>query len=265
VDFLKYFFLIVFSLASLSCSDQNNYQLTGYIEGEYTYISSGIAGTLMDLNVHRGDQVNQKALLYTLDQQPDLAFMQAALANVSELKPTVAFNKIQLARQADLYQHNAASKEDVDRAQTEYDSSVEQLQSAQKSLIQAEWALHQKTSYAPISGLVFDTFYRIGEKVAVNQPVLALLAPENINLLFYIPEEKLSTIHIGQTVSFICDGCHQRTQAIINFISAEAEYTPPLIYSRDTRYQLVYLVRAKMPPEVAVHFHPGQPVDVFFK
>lgn len=255
--------LLFFCFLITCCSQSNENRLSGYIEGEYTYISSSIGGTLIKLAVSRGEPVQQNDLLYTLDQEPDLAFMEAASANVQQLKPEVAFAKIQLARKADLFTHNAASKADLDQAQTDYDSKVEALLSAQKSLTQAQWSLQQKTSFAPVAGSVFDTFYRVGEKVAANQPVLALLAPANIHLLFYIPENKLSTIHLGQKVYFDCDGCKRKTAAIINYISPTAEYTPPIIYSRETRYSLVYLVRAKMPNEVAVKFHPGQPTDIY--
>lgn len=237
--------------------------LSGYIEGEYTYIASGIAGTLFKVNALRGQAVKKDYLLFVLDPQPDLAFMQAAKANVQQLQPQVSFAKKQLERQTDLYLHNAASKEAVDQAQRDFDSLTKQLLSSEKTLTQADWALQQKTIYSPVSGFVFDTFFRVGEKVAANQPVLAILTPDNIKVLFYIPEDQLSRVHLGQSVQFRCDGCSKKNTAVISYISPEAEYTPPIIYSEDTRYKLVYLIRASLPEEVARKFHPGQPLDIF--
>ncbi len=258
----KKYFIVLFILFAAGCDENTNKPLSGYIEGQYTYIASGVPGTLFHLYVLRGQPVKKGDLLYQLDPQPDFAFMQAAEANVAQLVPELSFDKIQLHRQAQLYLHNAASQSDVDQAQTNYDSKAKQLESAQRALTQAQWALNQKAMHAPASGYVFDTFYRIGEKVAVNQPVLALLTPDNIRVLFYIPETKLSTLHLGQVIHFTCDGCQQSYTARINYISSEAEYTPPIIYSADTRYNLVYLVRADLPAAIAKNFHPGQPLDI---
>jgi HlyD family secretion protein len=255
-------FVFITTLSCLSCSHDSENKLQGYIEGEYTYISSGIGGTLFILNVSRGQTVNQNQLLFTLDPQPSEAIMNAAKATVEQLEAQVAFSKIQWSRQQKLYVKNATDKATLDEAETVYTSNVKQLQNAEATLIKEQWAFQQKTIYAPISGYVNDTFYRIGEKVAINQPVLSILSPNNIKVLFYIPERELSTIHIGQSITFTCDGCKSPTSAKITYISSEAEYTPPIIYSRDTRYKLVYLVRADLPKNNIFQFHPGQPVDI---
>ncbi|MBV8803303.1 MAG: efflux RND transporter periplasmic adaptor subunit [Gammaproteobacteria bacterium] len=236
--------------------------LQGYIEGEYTYISSSVSGTLFSLNVSRGQQINKNQLLFTLDPQPDQAVMEAAQATVEQLQAQVSLANIQWIRQQKLYVKNATDKASLDEAATTYTSNVKQLQNAKATLTKEQWAFQQKTIYAPISGYVNDTFYRIGEKVTANQPVLSILCSENIKVLFYIPETQLSTIHLGQHIVFTCDGCKKSTSATITYISSEAEYTPPIIYSKDTRYKLVYLVRAQMPKNIAYQFHPGQPVDI---
>lgn len=258
---LKITFYFIF-LFCISCSLQDDKKLYGYIEGEYTYVASGIAGTLFQLNVKRGQEVKKDQLLFTLDPQPDQAAMEAAKANVEQLQSEVALAKMVLKRYQDLFLHHATDENTRDEKSTDYDTKSKQLQSAEKALIESNWAFQQKTVYAPVSGRVFDTFYRLGEKVAANQPVLALLAPENVKVLFYLPEKKLSSIHLGQTIHFGCDGCTQLTKATISYISPEAEYTPPVIYDENSRSALVYLIRADLSPTDAERFHPGQPVDI---
>lgn len=246
-----------------SCSSHDENKLPGYIEGEYNYIASGMSGTLFTLNVTRGQTIKQNDLLFTLDPEPDQAAMEAAQANVGDLEGQTALAKIQLQRHKDLYVHHATDKSTLDQKQTEYQTKQEQLAAAKNNLAESAWAYHQKTVYSPVSGYVYDTYYRLGEKVMANQPVVALLTPENVQVKFFIPEEQLSTIHLGETIAIRCDSCKTSTKAIISYISPEAEYTPPIIYSQDTRYKLVYLVRAKLPRDVAMNFHPGQPLDVY--
>jgi HlyD family secretion protein len=259
---LKMLFILFIMSLLFSCSHHSGKTLQGYIEGEYTYIGSGVSGTLFTLDVSRGQQITKNQLLFTLDPEPDKAIMDAANATVGQLQAQVAFAKIQWERQQKLYIKNATDKASLDEAETTYTSNVKQLQNAESTLIKEQWAFQQKTIYAPKSGYVNDTFYRVGEKVTANQPVLAMIAPENIKVLFYLPEKQLSRVHLGESITFACDGCEKTTHAKITYISSEAEYTPPIIYSQDTRYKLVYLIRADMPKNIAVLFHPGQPVDV---
>src|SRR5205085_42793 len=44
--------------------------------------------------------------------------------------------------------------------------------------------------------------------------------------------------------------------------AAQAEFTPPVIYSKESRAKLVFLVEAKPAEADAPKLHPGQPVDV---
>jgi HlyD family secretion protein len=50
--------------------------------------------------------------------------------------------------------------------------------------------------------------------------------------------------------------------AMVNFISDRAEFTPPVLYSKENRAKLVYLVEAKPAADVAAKLNAGQPVDV---
>lgn len=262
---IKNFCILLFIiLLTVSCSDHTK-SLSGYIEGEYTYISTSIAGTLMQLRVERGQQVQMGELLFVLDPQPEYDILNAAQAAVLQNQAEVNFAKIQLKRQQVLYTKDATDKATVDQAQTNYESKWQLLQSAKANLYQAKWALQQKTVTAPVSSHVFDTFYRVGEKVPANNPVLALLTPSNIRVIFFVPEKILSQIKVGQQISFSCDSCQHATKATISYISPQAEYTPPIIYSKDTREKLVFLVRANMPAAVAQEFHPGQPIEVFLQ
>lgn len=141
-------------------------------------------------------------------------------------------------------------------------AAVAEAEAARASLAQAEWKLAQKSVKAPVDGLVSDTIYVQGEWVPAGFPVVTLLPPQNIKLRFYLPEVQLGTVKLGQKASINCDGCKAPIQAAISFISPQAEYTPPVIYSKDSRAKLVFLIEARPAPADAALLHPGQPVDV---
>ncbi|WP_027715869.1 HlyD family secretion protein [Desulfuromonas sp. TF] len=133
---------------------------------------------------------------------------------------------------------------------------------ARHGLEQARWRLSRKSRSAPSDGLVFDTFYEVGEQVPEGRPVVSLLPPENIKIRFFVPEPVVGTLSLGRRVRVFFDGAKRDHTATIRFISPEAEYTPPVIFSRQTRAKLVFLVEAYPDKGEASTFHPGQPVDV---
>ncbi|AOY02182.1 secretion protein HlyD [Jeongeupia sp. USM3] len=137
-----------------------------------------------------------------------------------------------------------------------------QVAAAQAALAQADWLLGQKTVVAPRGGLVDDTLYRAGEWVAAGRPVLRLLPPENVKVRFFVPQTVLGGLKLGQPVRLRCDGCPAPVSAKISYISAAAEYTPPVIYSNDTRDKLVFMLEARPAAADAPRLHPGQPVEV---
>ena len=136
-----------------------------------------------------------------------------------------------------------------------------EVKAARDALAQAQWRLDQKTQTAPAAGLVADTLYRPGEWVAAGAPVVSLLPPGNVKIRFFVPEPALATLRTGQAVSARCDGCAAAIAARISFIAPQAEYTPPVIYSRENREKLVYLVEARPEPANPA-LHPGLPVEV---
>ena len=111
---------------------------------------------------------------------------------------------------------------------------------------------------APSDARVEDVFFQQGEWAPANQPILSLLPDERIKVRFFVPERSLAAYRVGRTVSFGCDGCAKGLTARIAYVSPRPEFTPPVIYSREARDRLVYLVEARP----SIRLNPGQPVDV---
>jgi len=133
---------------------------------------------------------------------------------------------------------------------------------ARQAVAQSDWRLAQRVVTAPQAGRANDTYYVVGDFVPAGSPVVSLLPPANVKLRFYVPEPLLGRLKPGQTVSFSCDACGGPMQATISFIADRAEFTPPVLYSKENRAKLVYLVEAKPASDVAAKLNPGQPGDV---
>jgi HlyD family secretion protein len=113
---------------------------------------------------------------------------------------------------------------------------------------------------APSAARVEEIFYRPGEWVAANQPVVSLLPDDRVKLRFFVPVQEVARYRPGSTVRFSCDACPAGLTAKISFVSPRPEFTPPVIFSRDSRDRLVFMVEAR--PAKPANLMPGLPVDV---
>ena len=160
---------------------------------------------------------------------------------------------------ADLETAKLGGREDAIRAA----QAVVAAQAA--ALDKAKWSFDQKQQFAPANAFVHDTLYRQGEWVAAGNPVVVLLPPANIKVRFFVAETALAQIKIGQTVQISFDGAAKKYSATVNYISTQAEFTPPVLYNRENRSKLVFMIEAKFSPADAADLRPGQPVDVELK
>ncbi len=120
--------------------------------------------------------------------------------------------------------------------------------------------LGQLDQLAPAAGRIEDVFYQRGEWAGANQPVVSLLPDNEVKLRFFVPETSVQAYRPGRTVRFTCDGCAKALVARISYVSPRSEFTPPVIYSRNSRDKLVFLVEAV--PDNARDLAPGLPIDV---
>jgi HlyD family secretion protein len=92
--------------------------------------------------------------------------------------------------------------------------------------------------------------------------VVRLLPPGNLKLRFFVPETVVGTLQPGRKLALQCDGCATGIGATVSYIADAPEYTPPVIYSNETRAKLVFMVEANPAPPHASALRPGQPVTV---
>lgn len=137
-----------------------------------------------------------------------------------------------------------------------------QVAAARAALEQATWRLDQKSVLATRAGRVFDTLYREGEWVAAGSPVVRMLPPQNVKVRFFVPQAVVGELKAGRAAAIRCDGCGPDVAATLTYVAAEAEFTPPVIFSNETKSKLVFMVEARPAVADAARLHPGQPVSV---
>jgi HlyD family secretion protein len=135
-----------------------------------------------------------------------------------------------------------------------------QAAQAQGGAREVQIRVGQLAPAAPAPGRIEQVFFQRGEWVPANQAVIALLPDARVKLRFYVPEAEIARYAPGRMVRFACDGCAAGLAARISTVSPRPEFTPPVIFSRESRDRLVFLVEAL--PAHPERLQPGLPVDV---
>ena len=218
-------------------------------------------------------------------REPEIDAFEARL---NQARAALVLSEKEFVRQAGLARSGASSVQDVDRARALRDQDQQRvslveadLQTAklgsrtdriaaleagvralEATLAKAEWDLAQKRQKAPEAGLISDTLHRQGEWVAAGRPVIVLLPPGNIKVRAFVAEKRIGTVHPGDPVRVLVDGVREPFAGKVSFVSSHAEFTPPVIYSEESRGKLVFMIEIVFDPAVAAKLNPGQPVDV---
>lgn len=211
----------------------------------------------------------------------------ALSARLEQARAAAELASLERTRQEALFKNQVVSASDFDRARLTEEQSNQLMQelaaqlataqlgartdaiavaqadvsAAEAAKARADWSVDQKTQAAPRAALVYDTLYREGEFVAAGQPVVALLPPENLKVRFFVPEADFAALKPGDTVHVSLSG-RPALAARVSYLSPQPEYTPPILYNRENRSKLVFMIEATFDSAAARDLHPGQPVDV---
>ena len=241
--------LVALALAAAlaGCDQRRDPGYQGWVEADMIFVSPDESGRVTKLNVREGDEVKAGAPVYAVDddlQQADLNQNKATLANAQQS-----------------YDRAASLSKTGSGTQANLDAAVSALRVAEARVNTSQTRLARRIGFAPVDGTVQQIYFREGETVPAQRPVLSIMPPGNMKLRFFVPEAELPKLAIGDVVRVTCDNCGADLTAKIYFIATTAEYTPPVIYSLDERNKLVYLIQAR--PSRPDSLRVGQPISVF--
>lgn len=269
-------------------------RLTGLSVGRGDAVAAGAPLFRQDDTAERAALAEAQARLATARAQlanllvgKRPAEVDVVAAQLREAEAQARLAEKHLERRARLAETKVASVQDLDTARADLDAAAARVRSltaqvavarlparadevkaaeaqvdaARAAVDQASWRLAQKTVSAPVAARVDDILHWPGEQVAAGAPVAVLIPPGALKVRFYVPETLVGATRAGRPVTIRCDGCAGPISGKVSFVAAEAEYTPPVIYSTINRNKLVFLVEAR-PDSAPERLHPGQPVDV---
>jgi HlyD family secretion protein len=219
---------------------------TGSRREEVAVIEANLAKAQADLNLatqnlSRTESLFKQGLVPEAKLQQDKTAQASAEAQVDQLQAQLKVAELP-ARDA---QQQAAEAN---------------LTAAEADAEQARIALGDRSVATPQAATVDRLYFSAGETATTGIPVVSLLPAGALKVKFYVPEAERQRLALGDHVTVACDGCSGDLVATVSYLDSQPQNTPPIIYSRDERERLVFLVEAKLPE--GAKLLPGQPVSV---
>lgn len=244
---MKYFGICVACLLALAgCRSDPHNVFTGYVEGTFLKLASVNTGRIEKLFVRKGDVVQKGEPLFSLEETPILTSVKKARAAYK--RATLKYNRLQK-----LLKEDSISQADFDDAESLFQQTKAELE-------QASWMQENTIIRSPKNGTVHNILRRPGEMTSPQLPVIDLQNNAAEKVRIFVPQQILPLIHVAKSVLLKADGMIKGVSGRISYISAQAEYNPPVLYNMGSREKLTYLV--EVTPSSNQVFKPGQPVDV---
>ena len=275
---MKRVIYILAAIVAVSCSNEADYDAQGTFEATEVIVSAEGTGRILCFNVAEGEQIEASSVVGAIDslqlhlQREQLKAQQAALLSsrpdkekqVASLRSQIAKQRTELQRIENMLSDGAATTKQRDDIEAQIAILEGQLSAALSTIdnntstinenaaaLEAQIvALDDRIAKCRISsavgGTVLVKYAEEGELTAVGKPLMKVANLKNIYLRAYFTSDQLANVNLGDEVIVTADfGGDERYdyKGRVAWISAESEFTPKSIQTKETRANLVYAVK----------------------
>lgn len=168
---------------------------------ETTALSFPVAGTVEDIFVGIGDQIERDDVVAELDPEPFELEVQAAEAEVERARSDLVAKEGELERNRVLFEKGWVSQAAIEKHQAAYDAALSTVDYARSRLALVERNLLNATLLAPYAGTIAGRFVERFEDVAAAQTIVELNSTDGLLVAFAVPEVGINQVSLGQPVS----------------------------------------------------------------
>ena len=197
-------------------------------------INPQVEGQITKIFVKSGDHVNAGTPLMQIDPLKQEATVNSQDAARAAQEATVRNAKVQLDREQRLYDAKVVAKQDLDNAQTTYDSAVSQLKSLSDLVSQQTVELKYYKVAAPMDGIVGDIPVRVGDRVIVSTLLTTVDQPGALEVYIYVPADRGRALHMGLLVELLDESGAVAATSKITFISPQVDTDTQTVLAKAT-------------------------------
>ena len=179
-------------------------------------ISGETDGKVISIHVDEGDAVKEGELLATLDDRL-LEILQAQeKSELKRIQILIANKKRTLNRRTKLAKSKSISQDSVDETQTELSSFLAQETLLNNKLAAIQYKLDKTKIKSPINSTVVKRFISKGDYIKVDEHLFQLVSLSKLRIRLPVPENKVPSLSVGQSVLLSTPSSSQKTQAKIS-------------------------------------------------
>ena len=269
---------ILAAIIAVSCSNESDYDAQGTFEATEVVISAEATGKILNFDIREGEAIEANSVVGAIDslqlhlQREQLKAQQVALLSsrpdkekqVASLRSQIAKQRAELQRVENMLRDGAATTKQRDDIEAQIDILEGQLSATLSTIdnntstinenaaaLEAQIAaLDDRIAKCRISsavdGTVLVKYAEEGEFTTVGKPLMKVANLEDIYLRAYFTSDQLSKVNLGDEVTVTANfGGDERYdyKGRVAWISAESEFTPKSIQTKDSRANLVYAVK----------------------
>ncbi len=197
-------------------------------------INPQVEGYITKIFVKSGDRVKPGEPLLQIDPLKQQATVSSQEATRVAQEANLNYAKIQLDRQKRLYEAGVTPKQDLDNAQTTYDSALAQLKSLEQAVTTQQVELHYYTVAAPSNGIVGDIPVRVGDRVQVTTLLTTVDEPGPVEAYIYVPADRARNLRIGVPVHLVDTAGKDLADSKITFISPQVDTDTQTVLAKAT-------------------------------
>ena len=205
-----------------NAAQEENY--SGVVKGRYeTNLSFQVGGKIISRDVQIGSRVRAGEVLMTLDPKDFVEQSRSYEAQVASTRAQLQLAKANLERYTELFKSEAVAAVILDQYKTEFDAAQAAYDAAVAQAHQSQNALEYTTLTANADGVISEVQAEVGQVVAAGQSVLTLVQTNELEVVVDIPENKISDVQIGQSVSIDFWATHDIVSGTVREISPVAD------------------------------------------
>ena len=291
---MKKIAILLTAIILISCN-KNNEKADAYGNFEATEItvSSESNGKIEFLNVEEGAQLKKGSLVGLIDTlqlhynreqlKASIETVQSkstsVLSQINVLNEQLKTAKIEQTRIQNMYAENAATKRQIDEidgkvkviekqissVQTQNAPILNEIKSIKVQIEKLDDQIKKSKISNPVDGTVLTKYAEPSEITAFGKPLYKIANLNEMELRVYVTETQLVQIKIGQKVTVAIDAYNdtKKYEGNITWISAQAEFTPKVIQTKEERANLVYAVKVAVKNDGSLKI--GMPAEVWLK
>jgi RND family efflux transporter MFP subunit len=188
-----------------------------------TNVQPQVEGVLTRIVVKSGDRVRAGAPLMQIDPSKQRATVRSQEATRAQKRAALDYAHTQVRRMETLYKGGAASKQQLDEAQTalaqaqaDYDALGAQVQEQQVQL-----AYYRVV--APTAGVVGDIPVRTGDRVTTSTLLTTIDQNDALEVYISVPVERAKDLRMGMPVEVLSDDGQVLAKTQLDFISPQVD------------------------------------------